>query len=95
MLYDDPNCSNSTHWEKLRSIQIVLVLAGLVLFISTLVVCGIYLSKRKKNKKKAKKFLKACLITFVCSITFLICGRVMGEYVHSKTKDLGYCWSSK
>ena len=95
MLYSSTDCNNSVHWDNLKSIQVLLVIVGLIVFITALVVCGIYLAKRKKNKKKAKKFLTACAITFICSILLMFSGKVLGDYIHSKTKDLGYCWSKE
>ena len=94
MLYDNPACSNSYHWENLRHIQHILLLCVFIAAITTIILYIVYLSK-KRNNKEYKGIFRFLIISLVCTILFLIGGIGLGYYISDKTKDLGYCWSSK
>ena len=82
MLYDDPGCSNSTHWYNIYSITSILSLISLVL-LYIIPLCK-YLSiriKEIKNKKVDKIWYFLCLALVVFGILIALNSRVLGTFI--------------
>ena len=87
-MYDSPLCTNSTYWSNFRTVQVFLGLVGIIAAIVTIVLFILY----SKNKKKFKLPL---IISFICTVVFLLGSVGLGIYIHNETKDLLYCWGVK